>query len=230
MPVLLPRCTKTIPVLTPEDQSWIARPGCASPRWRRPVSCPRRTRRLGRLANLASEHPQWALSADQRDEFAVWVSDDPPGPPRSEHVNLPRAAPRLASFSSEVNPILPATPTIGPATPTIGPNSVETVYEKEPGRCVPSVERVDGPRHVGVKRSPFGPTTRMRSCRDAHGATSSTALGNAPPEHLASIGHEIGRWLRSVAKTTDGNDQAFPQAVSPLVIAANRDRSSGRRK
>ena len=58
-----------------------------------------------KLANLASEHPYWALSADQRDEFPVWVSDDPLGPPSPEHVKLPRPhRALLALLRSEADP------------------------------------------------------------------------------------------------------------------------------
>ena len=58
-----------------------------------------------RLANLASEYPSWALFADQRDEFAVWVSEDPLGPPRPERVKLPRLhRALLALLRSEADP------------------------------------------------------------------------------------------------------------------------------
>ena len=90
------------------------------------------------LANLASQHPQWALAADQRDEFSVWVSEDPPGRPTRKHVKLPRQHRALLS-------LLRSEADSPPAMPTTGPNSVETAYEEQPGRSASSLERVTGP-------------------------------------------------------------------------------------
>lgn len=166
-----------------------------------------------RLADLASEHAQWALSADQRDEFAVWVSEGPPGPASPEHVKLPRAhRALLALLRSEADP------------PGYGDDWAEL--------CRESLRRAAWALCV-LGREHRWPAARWREALTVWSDDSdkelsrrswrymSTAVGNAPPEHLASIGHEVGRWLKNIAKTTDGSDQAFP-GLCRLVIEANR--------
>ena len=165
------------------------------------------------LANLASEHPQWALSADQRDEFAVWVSEGPPGPPSPEHVKLPRPhRALLALLQSEADP------------PSYADDWAEL--------CRDSLRRAAWALCV-LGREGRWPVARWREALTVWSDDSdedlsrrswrymSAALSNAPSEHLASIGHEVGRWLKSVAKTTDGNEQAFPR-LCRVVIEANR--------
>ena len=165
------------------------------------------------LANLASEHPQWALSADQRDEFSVWVSEDPLGPPKPEHVKLPRLhRALLALLRSEADP------------PSYADDWAEL--------CKDSLRRAAWALCV-LGREGRWPAARWRKALTVWSDDSdeelsrrswrymSPILSDAPPEHLASIGHEVGRWLKSVAKTTDGSDQAFP-GLCRLVIEANR--------
>lgn len=165
------------------------------------------------LANLASEYPQWALSADQSDEFAVWVSEGPLGLPSPEHVNLPRAhRALLALLRNEGDP----------------PGYADDWAEL----CRDSLRRGAWALCV-LGREGRWPAARWRQALAVWSDDSdkelsrrswrymSTALSNAPSEHLASVGHEIGRWLKNVAKTTDGNDQAFP-GLCRLVIEANR--------
>ena len=165
------------------------------------------------LANLVSENPQWALFADQRDEFAVWVSEDPLGPPRPERVKLPRLHRELlALLRNEADP------------PSYADDWAEL--------CRDSLRRAAWALCV-LGREGRWPAARWRDALTAWSDDSdkelsrwswrytSTALSNAPSEHLASIGQEVGRWLKSVAKTTDGNERAFPR-LCHLVIEANR--------
>ena len=167
-----------------------------------------------KLANLALEHPQWALSTDQRDEFAVWVSEGPAGPPSREHVKLPRTYGALLDVLRS-----------------------ETGFPRSHGDdwaelCRDSLQTAAQVLRV-LAREGHWPVDRWTEALAAWSDDSdqelsrqswrymSPALGEAPSEHLASIGHEVGRWLKNVAKTTDGSDQAFPR-LCRLVIEANR--------
>ena len=147
------------------------------------------------LVNLASEHPYWALSTDQRDEFPVWVSDGSFGPPSPEHVKFPRThRALLALLRSEAD-----------SPPSYADDWAEL--------CRDSLRRAAWALCV-LAREGHWPAERWREALTVWSDDSdkelsrrswrymSTALSNAPSEHLASIGHEVGRWLKNVAETT----------------------------
>ena len=170
------------------------------------------------LANLASEYPQWAISADQRDEFSVWVSEDPPGPPSRRHVKLPRSHRALLAFlRQEADPPSYADDWAGICRDSLRSAAWALCVLGREGRW-PAARWSEA---LTVWSDDSDKVLSGRSWRYI-----SITLSNAPSEHLASIGHEVGRWLRSVAKASDGDDQAFP-ALCRRVLDANRgDRRS----
>lgn len=172
-----------------------------------------------KLASLTNEHPYWALSADQSDEFPVWVSDGPVGPPSPEHVKLPRRhRALLALLRSEADP----------------PRGYADDWAE---LCRDDLRRAAWALCV-LGREGSWPAERWREALTVWSDDSdeelsrrswryvSMALAHAPPEHLVSIGHEVGRWLKNVAKTTEGDDRAFPALCRRVLDANNGDHRS----
>ena len=165
------------------------------------------------LANLVSEHPHWALSADQRDEFPFWTGQGTRGTPSPERTKLPRQhRALLALLQYETD---------------LPPGYADDWAEL----CTDSLRRAAWALCV-LARDDHWPTERWRvaltawsdeelSLRSWHYL--STALLGAPPEHLVSIAYEVSQWLKSVAKTTEGGDPTFP-ALCRHVLEAIRVR------
>ena len=164
-----------------------------------------------KLANLAIEHPQWALASDERDEFPVWTGDATISPPGHERTKLPRRPRALVAL---LQAKLDAQPEHADDWAELCRDSLRSAA------CA----------LCALAQDDHWPTERWREALTAWSDEElsprswrylSAALLNAPSNHLASIGHEVGRWIKSVAKTTEGTDSTFP-ALCRHIIEANR--------
>ena len=164
-----------------------------------------------KLANLATEHPEWALASDERDEFPFWRGQAEFRPPSRDRTRLPRR-PRALLDRLQAEP---------------DPQSGDADDWEEV--CRDSFRSAACVLCVLAQRGRW-PTERWRVALAAWSDEElslrswrylSAALLGAPPEHLASIGYEVSQWLKSVSKTAEGTDSTFP-ALCRHVIEANR--------
>ena len=164
-----------------------------------------------KLVNLATEHPQWALASDERDEFPFWTGQGTFAPPGRERTKLPRRPRALVALLQ--------------AEPDPQPGDADDWAEL----CRDSF-RSAACALCALAQDDNWPAERWRVALTAWSDEElsvrswrylSAALLGAPPEHLAAIGYEVSQWLKSVAQTTDDSDSTFP-ALCRHVIEANR--------
>ena len=164
-----------------------------------------------RLAQLSSRHPEWKLTADQRDEFPVWTGD---GQEWRQSVSSPRRRHELTEWLRQQ----PSTDhwqeddwrqrcrdNFATTACALCALATEGVWATD--RWRQALQAWSEERHV------------KRSWRYM-----APVLVTAPDDALQALGHGVSWWLHEISRTFEGHDAHFFTLARRLLASDHQDR------
>lgn len=168
-----------------------------------------------RLMGLSTRYPEWALAADQSDEFPCWTGSGWVGDkdPWRDFVSIPRSRRGVLNYLI-ANPVIP-----------------EAKQDDWRERCKDSFQATAYALYQLAKQN-IWPNDRWRDALQAWSEEEmqsrswrymSPILVNAPDVMLQTLSHSVSWWLQTIAKTFEGHEALFFVLARRILAQDHQD-------
>lgn len=163
-----------------------------------------------RLSGLSAQYPEWALAADQRDEFPYWMGD---GDEWRKFVTTPRRRRELIEWLRQQ------------------PSTDHWQEDDWRQRCRDNFATT-ACALCALAREGVWPTDRWREALQAWSEEKllkrswrymAPILATAPDEVLQTLDHGVSWWLQSIAKTFEGHETLFFVLARRILAQDHQD-------
>jgi hypothetical protein len=165
-----------------------------------------------RLNELSTQHPDWLLESDQRDEFPYWTGDGD-GDERRKFVATPRRRPELIEWLKKQ------------------PSTDHWHEDDWRQRCGENFATT-ACALCELAKDDIWPTDRWREALQAWSEEKlinrswrylGPVLADAPEEVLQTLAHGVGWWLQAIAKTFEGHEARFLALAGRILALDHQD-------
>lgn len=157
-----------------------------------------------KLHNLSQQYPMWRLATDERDEFPIWMGD---GEDWRTFISTPKRYRDIITWLRE-----------HPKSDTWQEDDWRDRCKRDFRRAACALLRLASQgewlpdRWREALQAWSDETLTVRSWRHI-----GSVLAEAPDEILTELSHALGWWLQSIAKTFNGNEDAFFTLIRRVI-------------